>query len=253
MRVFSVSQIQAYLACPLKYRFQYVDQIPRPWKAAALAFGSSVHSALEWFHKERLAGNAPESAKAIEIFEADWFAQNLELLVFSEKESKDFLLEKGRELVRLYIEQASKRAPSSAEEWFEIDLVDPATGEALDVHLRGCIDLIEEGDTLVEVKTAGRTLEPGGLEWHLQLSTYALVFLLLHSKIPKLRLDMLLKLKTPRLERRETSRTIEDLSWTARLIERAAQAIRAGHFYPNPSWRCTECEYFAHCQRWRGT
>jgi hypothetical protein len=55
-RVLSVSQVNAYLACPLKYRFQYVDKIPRPWRVAAMAFGSSVHAAVEWFHRERLAG-----------------------------------------------------------------------------------------------------------------------------------------------------------------------------------------------------
>jgi putative RecB family exonuclease len=49
-RTLSISQIQSYLLCPLKYRFQYVDRIPKPWRAASLSFGSSVHSAIEWFH-----------------------------------------------------------------------------------------------------------------------------------------------------------------------------------------------------------
>ena len=107
--------------------------------------------------------------------------------------------------------------------------------------------------TLVDLKTAGRTLEQGGLERHLQLSTYALAFFLLHGSIPKLRLDMLLKTTKPRLERHLTTRTVEDLGWTARLIHEVAAAIQTEHFFPNPSWRCTECEYFAHCQQWRGT
>ncbi len=38
-RTISVSQVNAYLGCPLKYRFQYVDKIPRPWRVAAMAFG----------------------------------------------------------------------------------------------------------------------------------------------------------------------------------------------------------------------
>ena len=41
-RTISVSQVTAYLACPLKYRFQYADKIPRPWKDAAMAFGSGA-------------------------------------------------------------------------------------------------------------------------------------------------------------------------------------------------------------------
>jgi hypothetical protein len=90
------------------------------------------------------------------------------------------------------------------------------------------------------------------LERHLQLSTYALVFLLRHSRIPRLRIDVLLKTKIPRFDRLETARTVEDLAWTAHLIRRVAGSIASGQFHPNPGWICGECEYFAHCQAWRG-
>jgi len=251
-RTSSLSQVNAYLGCPLKYRFQYVDQIPRPWRASALAFGSSVHAAVEWFHKERHAGRPADLTEVLKIFDADWYAQNLEPLVFSERESKDALAEKGRAMLQLYAESVNGVKPIAVEQPFELDLADPETGELLDVRLRGIIDLVEEGETLVDLKTAGRTLEQGGLERHLQLSTYALAFFLLHGSIPRLRLDMLLKTAKPRLERHETTRTLEDLGWTARLIQQVALAIQTEHFFPNPSWRCGECEYFAHCQRWRG-
>jgi putative RecB family exonuclease len=252
-RVISVSQVNAYLACPLKYRFQYVDKIPRPWRIAAMAFGTSVHAAVEWFHKERLAGKTPAVADVVTVFEADWYAQNVEPLVFSDRESKDSLAEKGRAMLQLYVESSNGTNPVAVEQPFELDLADPETGELLDVRLRGIVDLVEEGETLVDLKTAGRTLEAGGLERHLQLSTYALAYLLLRGSIPKLRLDMLLKTVKPRLERHDTTRSVEELSWAARLIREVSLAIQTEHFFPNPSWRCTECEYFAHCQQWRGT
>ncbi len=252
-RLFSLSQIQTYLGCPLKYRFQYIDKIPKPWRASALAFGSSVHAAVEWFHKERLAGRSPPLLEVLKVFDADWYAQNMEPLVFSERESKDSLTEKGGAMLQLYVESSNGSKPIAVEQPFELELADPETGEVLDVRLRGIIDLVEEGETLVELKTAGRTLEQGGLERHLQLSTYALVFFLLRGSIPKLRLDMLLKTAKPRLERHQTSRSVEDLGWMARLIQQVALSITTEHFYPNPSWRCSECEYFAHCQAWRGT
>jgi putative RecB family exonuclease len=251
-RVTSLSQVNTYLGCPLKYRFQYVDQIPRPWRAAAMAFGSSVHAAVEWFHRERLAGRNPGLATTLKVFDADWYAQNVEPLVFSERESKDALAEKGRVMLQLYAESVNGVMPVAVEQPFDLDLADPETGELLEVRLRGIIDLVEEGETLVDLKTAGRTLEQGGLERHLQLSTYALAFFLLNGSIPRLRLDMLLKTAKPRLERHETTRTLQDLGWTARLIAATEAAIVTEHFYPNPSWRCSECEYFAHCQRWRG-
>lgn len=252
-RVLSISQVNAYLGCPLKYRFQYVDQIPRPWRVAAIAFGTSVHAAVEWFHKERMSGGSPELAKVLEVFDADWYAQNTEPLVFSERESKDSLAEKGRAMIQLYVESTNGTKAVAVEQPWELELADPETGELLDVRLRGIIDLVEEGDVLVDLKTAGRTLESGGLERHLQLSTYALAYLLLHGKVPKLRLDMLLKTTKPRLERHETTRSLDDLVWTARLIREVHLAIETEHFFPNPSWRCTECEYYAHCQQWRGT
>ena len=252
-RVISVSQVNTYLGCSLKYRFQYVDKIPRPWRVAAMAFGTSVHAAVEWFHRERLAGRSVEMTEVLKVFDAEWYAQNVEPLVFSERESKDSMAEKGRAMLQLYVESTNGIKPVAVEQFFELDLVDPETGEVLDVRLRGVVDLVEEGDTLIDLKTAGRTLEQGGLERHLQLSTYALAFLLQHGVIPKLRLDMLLKTAKPRLERHETTRSIEDLGWTARLIQEVSLAIETEHFFPNPSWRCTECEYFAHCQQWRGT
>lgn len=252
-RVLSISQVNCYLGCPLKYRFQYVDKIPRPWRVAAMAFGTSVHAAVEWFHKERMSGGSPELAEVIKVFDADWYAQNTEPLVFSERESKDSLAEKGRGMIQLYVESTNGTKAVAVEQPWELDLADPETGELLDVRLRGIIDLVEEGDVLVDLKTAGRTLESGGLERHLQLSTYALAYLLIHGSIPKLRLDMLLKTAKPRLERHETTRSLDDLVWTARLIREVALAIQTEHFFPNPSWRCTECEYFAHCQQWRGT
>ncbi len=161
-RVISVSQVNTYLGCSLKYRFQYVDKIPRPWRVAAMAFGTSVHAAVEWFHRERLAGRSVEMAEVLKVFDADWYAQNVEPLVFSERESKDSIAEKGRAMLQLYVESTNGIKPVAVEQFFELDLVDPETGEVLDVRLRGVVDLVEEGDTLIDLKTAGRTLEQGG-------------------------------------------------------------------------------------------
>ena len=252
MRTLSSSQVTAYLGCPLKYRFRYVDKIPPPWRPAALAFGSSIHAAVEWFHRERLAGRTPPVEKVIAIFNADWYAQNVEPLVFGQWDSKDRLSEKGRAMLAVYVASVNGTLPAAVEEKFEIDLVDPSTGEIFDLRLRGVIDLREADGTVVDLKTAGRTLESGGLERHLQLSIYALAEFLRRDVIPNLRLDMLMKTKEPKLERHETTRTVEDLAWTARLIHRVGAAIESGHYFPNPSWRCGECEYFAHCQSWRG-
>ena len=248
----SVSQVNAYLGCSLKYRFQYVDKIPRPWRASALAFGTSIHSAIEWIQRERLARRVPSLEGAMTMFEADWYAQTIDPLVFPEWESAESLQQQGREMLAVYLETPPLAAPLTIEEPFEIDLMDPETGEIYDIRLRGIMDLVEEDETVVDLKTAARAVSEGDLERHLQLSTYALAWVTRFGRIPKLRLDVLLKGKRPRLERHETSRTNGELAWTAQLIWEVARGIQHEHFIPNPSWRCTECEYFAHCQKWRG-
>ena len=128
MESISISRVQSYLACPLKYKFEHVDQIPKPFRAAALAFGGSVHAAIEWFHKERIEGREPSVETAISQFDADWYAQNLEPLAFGDWDSKESLAEKGRELVRLYLGQMST-TPEAVEAPFEVELYDPVTGE----------------------------------------------------------------------------------------------------------------------------
>ena len=68
----SATQINLYLECSLKYRFQYIDEFPKPFKSSGQAFGSATHSSLEWLHKEKIRGNHIALEKLYKIMEADW-------------------------------------------------------------------------------------------------------------------------------------------------------------------------------------
>src|SRR5258706_5266637 len=92
-RVVSISQVNCYLACPLKYRFQYVDKIPRPWRVAAMALRSSVHAAVELFHKEPPADPRPALTEKLKGFSAGCNRPNLGPLVFSGPECQETLAE----------------------------------------------------------------------------------------------------------------------------------------------------------------
>ena len=71
----SPSQINLYLTCSLKYRFQYIDRLPKLTHSANLVFGGAIHAALEWLHKERKKGKPPPLDEILRVFEADWNAQ----------------------------------------------------------------------------------------------------------------------------------------------------------------------------------
>src|SRR5712692_9783824 len=99
----SVSQINLYRTCSLKYRFQYINQLPRLVRASALVFGSAVHSALEWLHKSRKAGAQPLLEDMLRVFEADWRAQCLDGEIrFPDDTSAEQLVVKGEELLSAY-------------------------------------------------------------------------------------------------------------------------------------------------------
>src|SRR5271157_5234043 len=47
----SYSQINTYLACPLKYKYHYIDRIEPPFVSSALVFGSCIHEAVGAFYQ----------------------------------------------------------------------------------------------------------------------------------------------------------------------------------------------------------
>ena len=105
-----------------------LDQIPKAFWPAALAFGGSIHSAIEWFHRALKAGETPPLKDVLKVFEADWFAQNLDPLEFHDGESKESLEHKARAMLQLYCDSSTSCRPVAIEEPFSLELADPETG-----------------------------------------------------------------------------------------------------------------------------
>jgi putative RecB family exonuclease len=248
----SVSQINLYLACPRKYAFTYVEQLERPFRPSGLAFGSAIHSSLEWLHKELLKGRKPDLTKLLKYFDTDWYVQKLDNVRFGAEGEEAELVRKGQEMLRLYYEVADATSIKSAETPFQVPIVNVSTGEVLDVPLEGVFDLIEQGDSLVEIKTGARQMDILALSQHLQLTAYSHAYRMIYGKEPTLRIVNLIKSKQVRLEELNTERSEEDRIRFFHMAKEVIKGIKAGYFCPHPSWMCAECEYFEPCQTWRG-
>jgi putative RecB family exonuclease len=99
----SASQLNLYLQCSLKYKFQYVDKLPKPFKSSGLVFGSCVHSAMAWLHKQRIAKKAVDLEQVQRIFLADWYANRVEADIrYKQGENETNLQMMGRELLSQY-------------------------------------------------------------------------------------------------------------------------------------------------------
>lgn len=250
-RILSASQLSCYLMCPRKYAFRYVERLEAEHRSSALCFGSAVHSALEWFHDERLLGHAPDPLDVVSVFLADWDSEQERPIRFKEDETPDTLAALGMALIRLYLERFATQEVAAVEVPFEIDLVDPETGEVLIERLRGYYDLLWPGDVIVEMKTSARRFDAADLRRRLQLSAYADAYRQVHGRDPSIVVINLLKTKRPAIDVQHTERVVEDDAWFVHMAMNIVRGIDAGAFPPNPSWSCTDCEYAQACSMWR--
>jgi putative RecB family exonuclease len=246
----SASQLQCYIDCSLKYKFNYIDKLPKPFRPSGLVLGSAIHAAIEWLHNQWSAHKEVSLEKVWDIFEADWYAQSLEPILFKDGEIADDVLNTGRNLLSIYFSQAPQNSVIHTEFSFKLPIVNLKTDETLKVPLVGFIDKIEEGDVVVDLKTWSRMISQDDLDGNLQLSAYAYAYWVMHRKNPLLRLDVLLKTKTPRFEQIETVR--DEASHVAffNLCKEVLNGIKKEVFFPNPSWKCRDCEYRDICWFW---
>lgn len=253
----SASAIQLYLTCSLKYRFQYVDRLPRLYTSVAQAFGTAIHAALNWLHREKRAGRTPPLAEILQVFEADWYAQteteNRQEIRFDDETDRAVLCHKGKELLTQYYHLPTGRVRES-EMPFTLPLVNPATGEVLDVPIRGFMDLVEEDDVIVEFKAPQKAPPITELPDNLQLSVYAYAYAKLFGKPPReIKKISLVKTKNPKIDTQITGRDERDFERLFHISREMVKGVRAGVFLPSRGcWMCSDCEYRPDCDEWTG-
>lgn len=252
-RPLSASQLSTWLACGRKYAFRYAYRLPPEHRPAALAFGSAVHSALEVLHLARLDGDTTtDPTRFVRVFRADWQAEVDAQLSFKEGDSPEHLRALGEQLVAAYMRWLGDRPIVAAEQPFEIDLVDPETGEVSGERMRGYFDVIFPDDVVVEVKTAARRFDEGTIARKLQFSAYAYAWRQMRDRDPTVLIVSLLKQKRPDVVESIALRTKEDDAFFFHLALDVADAIDQRCFPPNPGFMCSDCEYGKACKRFRG-
>jgi putative RecB family exonuclease len=253
----SASAIQLYLTCSLKYRFQYWDRLPRLTLSANQAFGTSMHAALNWLHKERKTGRIPPLAEILQVFAADWYAQTEveghQEIQLDDVSDVSILAHKGRELLTQYYHLPAGHVRDS-ELRFTLPLVNPVNGEVLDVPIRGAIDLVEDDDTIVEFKAPQKAPPLTDLPDNIQVTVYAYAFQKLFGKLPKeIKKLSLVRTKNPRIDTQTTGREERDFERLFHLGREVVKGVQAGIFLPSRGcWLCNDCEFRRDCDEWTG-
>ena len=246
----SYSQLNCYLACPLKYRFCYVDQIPPQFTPASLAFGSAVHEAVAAFYDSKLAGDELRADQMLDVFRQAWRNREAEVKFFNGDNAAS-LEAKANQLLSVFHQSVDPAVQVvGVEEFFEISLGNGTP------PVQGYIDLVEQSQdgttTIVDLKTASKRPTDFQVHNNLQLTCYSLGAgaLGFDPDNLKLRLDVLLKTKNPELIRLETIRTDRNRQRFSRLVQEVYNGIQRGIAFPKEDWHCAQCAYAKQCKEW---
>ena len=253
MEHLSNSQISLYSQCSLKYKFQYVDLLSRPFKPSGLAFGSALHSALSWFHRESMTNGGVPLEKLFKIFDADWYSQRTETEIrYKNGEEEMKLIILAKEMLNLYYQLPPKKAKGT-EVSFSVPLHEPGNGKNPLIDIEGVIDLIEEGDVITEFKTSAQMMDSKDADESLQLTIYSYAFEKLYQRPPQaLKVIDFVKSKKPKLITLETRRDKASYQRLYGITAQVLKGINQKVYFPKTSFWCKDCEYADHCQTWPG-
>ena len=254
---FSASALKSFLMCPWKFRLQYVEGAVPEFRPSAMVLGRAVHQALAEYHLAVQAKRPCPETRVLEHLDAamDSEGKGKIPIRFKDGEGLDGLRKTGKGLVEVYVKQAEFRKIVAIEQPFRASLIDPRTGEELEPKLVGVFDLIEKDEegnvSVVEIKTAARKWSAGQIDLDLQTSLYSEAVvqagLVPEGQEARIEYRVLVKNKTPVLDRQFAVTTPGDRKMAVTIAVDALNAIERDSFYRNPSWACSGCSFRKQC------
>jgi DNA helicase-2/ATP-dependent DNA helicase PcrA len=115
----SFGQVDAYLSCPLRYKYAHVLRIPVP-PHHALIYGSALHKVVQVFHHRHARGHIMSEAELDEVLDSAWSNEG-----FVSREHEEARLEAARAALRRFREeqlQPDAVIPTYVEREFAFDI-----------------------------------------------------------------------------------------------------------------------------------
>ena len=260
----SYSQIFVYLSCSLKFKFMYVEKRPHERLSASLPFGSAIHASIARLYRSlKETGNIEPPSILQELFE-DGFRMDLdraEIPILYKKEAPDreSLINMGKSLLKTFHEGLNLQGMELVDVEFPLTAnLYTEDGKATEFKLIGIVDLLlrnKAGELLaVENKTAAKPKSQSTVDEDLQFSSYSYLLAANRYVFPTApvhcRMDVLRKLKNPKLEFYETVRTAQDRRKFAKIANAVLAGIENRVFIPTKSYFCSDCQFIRACESW---
>jgi DNA helicase II / ATP-dependent DNA helicase PcrA len=234
----SFSRLETYGECPLRYRFAYILRVPSV-PHHSQSYGKSIHDAIEFLLRARMAGENPPLADVEAAFRRAWRSEG-----YLSREHEERRFEAGLQTLRRFAaaEAASPQRPAQVEKEFLFDFEGDRVSGRFDR-----IDLTPDGATVIDYKTAAVD-EPREAQDRarksLQLKLYALAYQRQSGRLP-LRGEL-------RFVETDLAASVDytpaDLETAERAIRDVAAGIRADDFTARPSPQaCGGCAFQRVC------
>ncbi|QDT29901.1 PD-(D/E)XK nuclease superfamily protein [Gimesia panareensis] len=252
----SFSALNQYLRCPLQYYFERVLRIPRKSVGSGLIFGSAVHNALAVYHQSLQRGEDPDWQQIQQEYLETWlFREDEQTVEYKPKESRDDLIAQGLELLKLYCEEPPPQEIVSVEHRCYIPLSN-SEGDYLVTPLIAIADLvtreIEGCLKITEFKTSGRAYGEFEVEKSLQATCYVNMLWEGFGEWASVEFTVLVKTKTPKIQRLKTARNEDDIGRLGDLVETVERAVENEIFYPiETPVNCSMCAFRKECREWK--
>jgi len=245
----SITQINAYLRCPLSYYFRYIEGIKIP-PAGAIILGKSIHKTLEENYRQKIKSfkDLPLN-QILEIYSASFEKQKKEEPEIDwEGENPGKVKDDGIGLLKVYQKEISPNIqPLLVEEPFTIEF------RNTNYLLVGFWDLIDRNQIIRDTKTAKRSYPEDAAENSLQLTAYQLAYEIIKRRKPKaLILDVMVRNKTPKTQVLiSPPRNEIKIKRFLKTMSQIAHSVETGIFYPcEDRIKCSYCGYKELCKKW---
>ena len=251
----SYSAINQYLRCPLQYYFERILRLPKPTVGSGLVLGGAVHEALAHYHTKLKQRRVASILQIQRVFAQAWNSREADQQIqYKRGETRVSQLAVGIGLLETYLQSPPPENVLDVERELIVPLVN-SQGEYLETPLVAVLDLItatDEGLKIHELKTSGRAYGQFEVDVSLQATCYAHAAHAQFEVPIELEFAVLVKTKTPKLQKISTVRFEEDSPRLGDLVQNVERAVENEIFYPiETPMNCSGCPFRAPCLEWR--
>jgi DNA helicase-2/ATP-dependent DNA helicase PcrA len=242
LHTFSYSQLETFQRCPLQYKYQYILKVPTP-PSGALAFGESIHTALQHFYEHYQNDPSIGVDTLLQIYEQAWIPVG-----YASKKEHQMKKKTGREMLKRYVQTFHHPHLSvmGVERNFKIRLDDG-------IYLTGKMDRVDnKGDGRIEIidyKTGSKP-DDKKLAKNLQFGIYALAATSkgLYNKQAS---DVTLTFYYLQdMEKVSLTKTTEEIAAVKQNVLETIDTIQTSDFTPKVGLWCDFCPFKMVCEAW---